>query len=128
MAGHKDMMVYKKAFHMASLVFRLSRRFPHEERYSLTDQILRSARAVSAIYAEGYRKRRYPAHFVLKMTEADGENTETQVWLAHALACEYVRENEVSEIRDLSMEVGRMLGDMIAHPEKYCATRQGGTT
>lgn len=120
MAGHEDMMVYKKSFRMATMIYALTRRFPREERYSLTDQVLRSSRAVSAIYAEGYRKRRYPAHFVAKMTDADGENTETMVWLAHAVACGYVTEPEIEDVRGLALEVGRMLGDMIDHPEKYC--------
>jgi len=117
------MAIYKKAFEMARLVFVLSKRFPAEEKYSLTDQVRRSSRSVTAQYAEGYRKKRYPAHFVSKMTDADGENTETQVWLDHAVACEYVTEKDVSPIRQLSEEVGRILGDMIEHPEKYCGTR-----
>lgn len=113
-------MVYKKAFEMARMVFELSKRFPVEEKYALTDQVRRSSRAVSALYAEGYRKKRYPAHFVLRMTDADGENTETQVWLSHAVSCKYVSELEVTPIRLISQEVGRLLSDMIDHPQKYC--------
>ena len=120
MAGYEDMSVYKKAFQMATMVFQLSKRFPKEEKYSLTDQVRRASRAVSGLYAEGYRKRRYPAHFVLRMTDADGENTETQVWLAHAVACEYVTAEDIKPIRALSDAIGRMLGDMILHPERYC--------
>ena len=120
MAGYEDMSVYKKAFRMATMVLQLSKRFPKEEKYSLTDQVRRASRAVSGLYAEGYRKRRYPAHFVLRMTDADGENTETQVWLAHAVACEYVTAEDIKPIRALSDEIGRMLGDMILHPERYC--------
>ena len=119
-AGFKDMTVYKKAFEMARLVFTLSKRFPMEEKYSLTDQVRRSSRSVTAQYAEGYRKKKYPAHFVSKMTDADGENAETQVWLDHAVACEYVSEADIAPIVALSEEVGRMLGDMIDHPERYC--------
>lgn len=121
MAGYKDMTVYKKAFEMADLVFKLSKRFPTEERYSLTDQIRRSSRSVTAQFAEGYRKKRYPAHFVSKMTDCDGENAETQVWLDHAIACEYVTKEDVAPILALSEEVGRMLGDMIEDPGKYGA-------
>ena len=120
MAGFRDMTVYKRAFEMAHLVFQLSKKFPPEERFSLTDQIRRSSRSVSAQYAEGYRKKRYPAHFVSKMTDADGENTETQVWLAHAVACEYVTVADIGPILALTDEIGRMLGDMIEHPTKYC--------
>ena len=95
-------------------------RIQQTQKYSLTDQVRRASRAVSGLYAEGYRKRRYPAHFVLRMTDADGENTETQVWLAHAVACEYVTAEDIKPIRALSDEIGRMLGDMILHPERYC--------
>lgn len=117
------MTVYKKSFEMARMVFVLSKRFPAEEKFSLTDQVRRSSRSVSAQYAEGYRKKRYPAHFVSKMTDADGENTETQVWLEHAVACGYVKNEDIAPIREISEEVGRMLGDMIEHPEKYCGKR-----
>jgi four helix bundle protein len=120
MAGYEDMVLYQKSFLMATMVFQLSKQFPKEEKYALTDQVRRSSRAVSGLYAEGYRKRRYPAHFVLKMTDADGENTETQVWLAHAVACAYVSASDIAPIRALSDEIGRMLGDMILHPERYC--------
>lgn len=123
MAGYEDMSVYKKAFRMATMVLQLSKRFPKEEKYSLTDQVRRASRAVSGLYAEGYRKRRYPAHFVLRMTDADGENTETQVWLAHAVACEYVSQADIDPIRAMTDEVGRMLGDMIRYPERYCQAK-----
>ena len=123
MAGFKDMTVYKRAFEMAKLVFILSKRFPSEEKYSLTDQVRRSTRSVSVQYAEGYRKKRYPAHFVSKMTDADGENAETQVWLDHAVACGYVTEADIAPISRVSEEVGRLLGDMIEHPAKYCGKR-----
>ncbi len=115
------MMVYKKAFQMALLVFRLSKRFPPEEKYSLTDQIRRSSRSVTAQFAEAYAKKRYPLHFVSKLTDADGENSETQVWLDHAISSNYVSDQDVQEIMELSKEVGRMLGDMILHSEKYGA-------
>ena len=123
MGGFKDMTVYKRAFEMARMVFVLSKRFPSEEKFSLTDQVRRSSRSVSAQYAEGYRKKRYPAHFVSKMTDADGENAETQVWLDHAVACGYVTGQDIAPILQVSEEVGRMLGDMIENPEKYLAKR-----
>lgn len=124
MSGFKEMTVYKKAFEMANLVFVLSKRFPAEERYSLTDQIRRSSRSVSAQFAEGYRKKRYPLHFIAKMTDCDGENAETQVWLDHAVACEYVKQNDIAPILSLSEEIGRMLGDMIDNPAKYGAVKK----
>lgn len=121
--GFKEMTVYKRAFEMARMVFVLSKRFPSEEKFSLTDQIRRSSRSVSAQYAEGYRKKRYPAHFVSKLTDADGENAETQVWLEHAVCCGYCATSDIAPIIAISEEVGRMLGDMIEHPEKYCGQR-----
>jgi four helix bundle protein len=124
MSGFKEMTVYKKAFEMANLVFLLSKRFPIEERYSLTDQIRRSSRSVSAQFAEGYRKKRYPLHFISKMTDCDGENAETQVWLDHAVACAYVTQQDIAPIISLSEEVGRMLGDMIENPGKYGVAKQ----
>ena len=124
MSGFKEMTVYKKAFEMANLVFLLSKRFPVEERYSLTDQIRRSSRSVSAQFAEGYRKKRYPLHFISKMTDCDGENAETQVWLDHAVACAHVTQQDIAPIISLSEEVGRMLGDMIENPGKYGVAKQ----
>lgn len=120
MAGFKDMSVYKKAFEMSRLVFVLSKKFPAEERFSLTDQIRRSSRSVSAQFAEGYRKKRYPLHFISKMTDADGENAETQVWLDHAVSCDYVDRRDVAPIVALSEEVGKLLGHMIDNPDIYC--------
>src|SRR5436190_17756345 len=114
------MTVYQKAFQMANMVFQLSKRFSAEEKFSLTDQVRRSSRSVTAQYAEGYRKKRYPAHFVSKMTDCDGENAETQCWLDHAVACGYVGEADIAPILSLSEEVGKLLGDMIENPEKYC--------
>ena len=121
MAGYRDLIVYKKAFEMSRCVFRLSKRFPTEEKYSLTDQVRRSSRSVTAQIAEGYRKRRYPLSFISKMVDADGENSETQVWLEHAVACEYVSQRDIDPIMDLTEEIGRLLADMINDPRKYGA-------
>lgn len=100
-------------------VFRLSKSFPADERYSLTDQIRRSSRSVAANIAEGYRKRRYEAVFVNKLSDSDAEATETQVWLDFARDCGYID----SQVRDALTakleEVGRMLGSMIANPESF---------
>lgn len=125
MAGFKDMTVYRKAFEMSTLVFTLSKRLPSEERFSLTDQVRRSSRSVTAQLAEGYRKKRYPLHFISKMTDADGENAETQVWLDHAVACGHVERKDVAPILTLSEEVGRLLGHMIDHPDAYCQPKHG---
>jgi len=100
-------------------IFHESRKFPHEERYSLTDQIRRSSRSVPANISEGYRKKHYPKMFVSKLADADGEATETQVWLDFAHACGYLSEDRQLELRRGYEEVGRMLGGMITHPEKF---------
>ncbi len=101
-------------------IFRLSRDFPKEERYSLTDQIRRSSRSVAANIAEGYRKRFYPKLFVLKMAEADGEVAETQVWLDMAHDCGYLTLEMRDELTAIYEQIGKMLGSMMAHPERFC--------
>lgn len=124
MAGIKDLVVYQKAFELSMMVFLLSKKFPSEEKYSLTDQCRRSSRSVCAQFAEAFRKRRYPVHFVSKLTDCDGENSETQVWLDYAVACEYVKPNEVTGMRALSDEVGKLLGAMIQDPGKWFTTKR----
>ena len=119
MGSHKDLIVYKKAFEASMMIFRLSKGFPKEETYSLTDQIRRSSRSVCSNLAEAYRKRRYPAHFVSKLTDSDGENSETLVWLDYVVACEYAKADEVAPIVSLIEEVGSLVGSMIDHPEKW---------
>jgi four helix bundle protein len=97
MADYNKLTVYKKAFELAMEVFDLSKSFPKEERYSLTDQMRRSSRSVCANIAEAYRKRQYPAHFVSKISDADMENSETQVSLDFALNCKYLN-SEITQI------------------------------
>jgi four helix bundle protein len=86
--------VYQKAFALAMKIFRISRKFPKEETYSLTDQIRRSSRSVATCIAEAYRKRTYQAYFVNKISDADMENSESQVWLDFAVACDYMEQTE----------------------------------
>lgn len=115
----RDLTVYKKAFALAMEIFELSKRFPKEERYSLTDQIRRSSRSVCVNVGEGYRKRQYPAHFVSKASDADMENTETRVWLDFASSCEYITEKSWNDLESKSLEIGKLLNHMIENPEKY---------
>jgi len=124
MSGHKSLRVYQLAYQLAMEIFHLSKEFPPEERYSLTDQIRRSSRSVPANIAEGYRKRQYPKAFVLKMADADGEATEITVWLDMAKDCEYLRTADYQRLTNGYEEVGKMLGNMINHPEKFLP-RQG---
>jgi four helix bundle protein len=100
-------------------IFNLSKTFPREEVYSLTDQIRRSSRSVAVNIAEGFRKRQYPKSFVNKLSDSDGEATETQVWLDIALDSGYILRTDHDRIVSRYEEVGRMLGSMIAHPEKF---------
>lgn len=87
---YKELLAYRKAFSLAMDVFKVSKSFPKEETYSLTDQIRRSSRSVCSNMAEAYRKRRYVNHFISKLTDCDGENSEPSTWLDFALECEYV--------------------------------------
>ena len=119
MSGHKNLKVFQLAYRLAMEIFHLTKTFPPEEKYSLTDQIRRSSRSVAANIAEGYRKRQYPKVFSNKMSDADGEGTETQVWLEFSRDCEYISSEDCQNLINGYEEVGRMLGSMIANPKKF---------
>ena len=119
MGTFRDLIVYKKAFALSMEIFDLVKKFPKEEKYSLIDQIIRSSRSVCACLAESYRKRRYPAHFISKVTDSDMENTETQAWLDFSLACKYITKEKYNDLIYKSEEVGKLLQDMISNPGKY---------
>ncbi len=119
MRGYRDLKAYQLAYRLAMEIFNESQSFPKEERYSLTDQVRRSSRSVAANVAEGYRKRRYPNMFISKMADADSEGAETQVWLDFAQDCGYVSHDRHDELVEGYEEVGRMLGGMMANPEKF---------
>ena len=123
MGSFRDLTVYQKAFDLAMRVFEITKKFPSEEKYELTDQIRRSSRAVCRAIGEGYRKRQYPKHFSSKMSDADMENTEAQVSLDFAMTCKYITEDECKELLTGSEEVGRMLNHMVENPEKYSPKR-----
>jgi four helix bundle protein len=118
----KDLIVYKKAFQLAMLIFEISKRFPPEERYALTGQIRRSSRSVCLNLREAWAKRRYAGHFVSKLTDCDGENSETDSSLDFAYDCSYITANEHKELKSLCSEVGKMLGGMINNPSKFVLT------
>jgi four helix bundle protein len=115
----KESTVYKKAFSVAMEIFEMSKSFPKEEKYSLTDQVRRSSRSVCANLAEAYRKKRYPAHFISKLTDCDSENSETNVWIDFAFACQYIDEQTSNSLRMKNEEVGKLLNHMINNPDKY---------
>ena len=105
--GFRDLKVYQLAFNLAMEIFYESKKFPAEEKYSLTDQIRRASRSVPGNIGEGYRKKRYPRMFVSKMVDADGEATETQVWLDFAHECGYLSQGRQLELREGYEEVGK---------------------
>jgi len=115
----KSLLAYKKGFDLAMQIFVISKQFPKEEIYSLTDQIRRCSRSVNANIAEAYRKRRYEKHFISKLTDSDAENAETQVWLDFALACNYISEEKMNELLSLSIEIGKLIQYMINNPNKF---------
>ena len=119
-SSFKDLRVYKLAFEVQQEIFETSKRFPTEERYALTDQIRRASRAIGANLAEAWQKRRYVAHFVNKLTDADGEQSETQHWLDTATACNYFSKKEQEALLVKCSRIGQMLGTMMAKPEKFC--------
>ena len=117
--GYKDLKVYQLAYKLAIEIFEITKSFPKEEIYSLTDQIRRSSRSVCVNIGEGYRKRKYPKHFSSKMTDADGEYTETQIWLDFSKDCKYISQEIRNRLYKEYEEVGRMLGSMANNPEKF---------
>jgi len=100
-------------------IFEISKHFPKEETYSLADQVRRSSRSVCANFAEAFRRRKYPAHFLSKLSDCDAENAETEVWIDFSLACKYISDLEYKELTADQQEVGRLIGDIIKNPEKY---------
>ena len=104
---------------LAIEIFHLTKHFPREELYSLTDQIRRSSRSVPANLAEGFRKRRYPNMLVNKLTDCDGEATETQVWLDFALDCGYMSHQDHNRLTKGYEEIGKMLSGMMANPKRF---------
>lgn len=114
-----ELKVYQKAGDLAAQLFVISRRWPAEERYSLTDQLRRAARSVGANLSEAWGKRRYEAHFVSKLTDADGENHEIEHWLITASRDGYISQAEFDLLLEQKREVGRMLGSMIQNPGPF---------
>jgi len=120
----KDLLVYKKAFEQAMRIFHLTKTFPKIEQYSLTDQIRRSSRSVCTNIGEAWRKRRYPAHFVSKLTDSDAETSESMIWLDFALECGYLDLHVHKELASEYEQVGKMLGSMISTPENSVTAKK----
>jgi four helix bundle protein len=115
-----ELEVYKSAFDLQQVIFEVSKKWPRNEDYSLTDQIRRSSRSVGANLAEAWAKRRYPAHFLSKLTDADGELQETLHWLFTAHDCGYLPKLEFEELQTKLAGTGRQLGSMINQHESFC--------
>ena len=120
MGCYVDLEAFKKAYALAMDIFEISKSFPKEEKYSLTDQVRRSSRSVCANFGEAYRRRKYPAHFVSKLADSDAENTETEIWIKFSFDCKYINEQKYNDFTEKCAEVGRMLGFMIQNPDKFC--------
>jgi four helix bundle protein len=118
--GFRDLDVYAQAREQAQKIFALSKSFPKEERYSLTDQIRRSSRAVNAMIAEAWARRRYPAAFINKIDEALGEAMETQAWLDHTVDCGYMDRSQHRAMDEAWQKIGAMLNRMIQRADDFC--------
>ena len=116
---HNELNVYQLSFVSGMEIFNLSKKFPKEEKYSLTDQIRRSSRSVSANIAEAWRKRRYEKAFVAKLSDSESEAAETQVWIEYALACDYLDKSNYDALIDKYDHIISMLVNMIRNPEKW---------
>jgi four helix bundle protein len=117
---YSELKVYQLGFASAMQIYKLSQQWPSQEKFSLTDQIRRSSRSVCGNIAEAWRKRRYPAHFVSKLSDSDSEAAETEVWLDFALECGYLDKKEHEQLRNNYDHICRMLTKMMANPDIWC--------
>ena len=115
----RELLAYQKSFDLAMEIYIISKSYPTEEKYSLTDQIRRSSRSVCANISEAYRKRRYVNHFISKLTDSDAENSETNVWLEFSLKCGYINLEKFNELNTKNIEVGKLINHMINYPDKF---------
>src|SRR5258706_13360774 len=109
MGHYKELLAYKKAYELAIRIFHISKRFPAEEKYSLTDQMRRSSRSVCTNIAEAHRRKRYKDYFISKLNDAETENAETEVWLNFSKDCGYVRDEEYEQLIALNTEIGKLI-------------------
>jgi four helix bundle protein len=119
----RDLVVYKKARKLAKSIFEITKSFPKDEMYSLTDQLRRSSRSVGAQIAEAWAKRRYKKHFISKLTDVDGEQQETQHWIETAEDCGYLSREQTQKLNSDLSEIGRMIHSMINKAEIFCDRR-----
>ena len=119
-SSYKELIVYQKAFNLAMKIFEITKTFPKEEKYSLTDQIRRSSRSLTSCLAESWAKRRYIKSFVNKLTDSLGEGFETEVWLDYSMACGYITSDIHDNLINEYSEIRNILVSMINKPEKWC--------
>jgi len=117
----RDLNVYKLAFELQQEIFLLTKTFPKEEIFSLTNQMRQSPRSIGANIAKSWHKRRYPAHFISKLTDADAEQAETQHWLDTSFKCRYISSEKHSRLTRKCKDIGKMLGSMMTKNENFCA-------
>ena len=120
-SSFRDLIVFKKAYELAMDIFKISKEFPKDEKYSLTDQIRRSSRSVTSNIAEAWARKRYVKSFINKLTDSLGEEYETEVWLDYSKDCEYIIETTHHDLIIKYDEVRKMLISIINHPEKWCS-------
>jgi four helix bundle protein len=116
---HRDLKVFQLSFEAGLEVFKMTKSFPNEEKYSLTDQIRRSSRSISGNIAEAFRKRKYPKSFIAKLSDSEGEAAETQVWLDYAFECKYVDKQLYEKLNDKYDHIIAMLVKMANKPENW---------
>ena len=116
----EKLMAFKKAYELAMEIFEISKGFPKEETFSLTNQIRKSSRSVCSNFAEGYTKRRYENHFIAKLSDCEMENTETYVWLKFAFDCKYLDQKQFQNLVAKNKEVEKLLRYMLFNPKKFC--------
>lgn len=116
----RELYVYQKSMELARAIFKTSLNFPNEEKYSLTDQIRRSSRSISANIAEAWGKREYPAHFISKLSDSLAETHETQVWLDHSLSCNYITQDQYDSLEDLADHTGALIRKTSTKAHQFC--------
>ncbi|MFN8291676.1 MAG: four helix bundle protein [Chitinophagaceae bacterium] len=119
MGDYRKLIAYQKAFDLAMEIYLITKKFPTEEKYSLTDQVRRSSRSVCANFVEAYKRRRYKDYFISKLNDSETENAETQVWLDFSLACGYINEEKHFELTAKNNEIAKLILYMINNPDKF---------
>ena len=119
MGDYRKLIAYQKAFDLAMEIYELTKSFPPEEKYSLTDQIRRSSRSVCTNFVEAYKRRRYKDYFISKLNDSETENAETQVWLDFSLACKYISSEKYLDLTAKNDDVAKLTLYMINNPDKF---------